>query len=165
MGEHSDRLRNGQKRVATFPEVDFKGAYYIHKKVSIGKGTTIMNNVEIREGVDIGKDCYIDSGVIMTGSATIGDNVTIRNCVIVARGSKIGDGTFIAPQVMFNNLDTGKRPIGGAHIGKNCFIGTQTVLREGITICDNVKVGACSFVSKDITEEGTYMGVPARKCE
>lgn len=135
----------------------------IHPDTKIGKGTTIMNYVEIRKGVIIGRDCYIDSKVCMTGDALIGNNVTIRNDVVIARGCEIGDNTFIAPKVMFNNLDSGRKKVGGAKIGKNCFIGTMTVLKEGITICDGVTIGSCSLVTKDITEAGIYRGQPARK--
>lgn len=133
------------------------------KNVEIGRGTVVMNNVEIRDNVSIGQNCYVDSGVIVTGEATIGDNVTLRNYVVVARGSKIGDGSFLAPRVMFNNLDSEKKKIGGAAVGRKCFIGTNTVLHHGIHICDNVTIGALSFVNKDITEEGVYVGQPAQK--
>lgn len=137
--------------------------HVIGKNVSIGLGTVLMENVEIRDNVTIGKNCYIDSGVIITGDAIIGDNVTLRNYVVVARGSKIGDNTFIAPRVMFNNLDSEKNSIGGAKVGNDCFIGTNTVLQHGISIADGTTVGAMSFVSKDITEKGTYIGIPAKK--
>jgi acetyltransferase-like isoleucine patch superfamily enzyme len=135
----------------------------IGKNVEIGEGTVIMNNVEIRNNVKIGKNCYVDSGVCITGDAEIGDNVILRNYVVVARGSKVGDNSFLAPRVMFNNLDAGQKKIGGAIIGKNCFIGTNTVLHHGIQICDDVNIGALSFVNRNITQKGTYVGQPAKK--
>lgn len=139
------------------------GEYCILGDVWIGENTVLKNYVELRDGTVIGKDCYIDSGVCVTGECNIGDRVTIRNKVTVARGSEIGDDTFIAPHVMFNNLDSEGKKIGGAKIGKNCFIGTSTVLHHGITICDDVTIGAKSFVNKDITEPGKYIGCPAKK--
>lgn len=135
----------------------------IGKNVEIGPGTVIRNNVEIRDNVSIGKNCYLDTGTVITGDAVVGDNVTVRNYVVIARGSRIGDNSFLAPRVMFNNLDTEKATIGGAAVGKNCFIGTNCVLHHGINICDGVKVGALSFVNRDITEQGTYIGQPAKK--
>jgi UDP-3-O-[3-hydroxymyristoyl] glucosamine N-acyltransferase len=137
----------------------------IEDGVHIGAGTVIKNGVEIRNGVHIGENCYIDSGAIFTGNAVIGNDVTIRNNVVVARGCDIGDGAFICPQVMFNNLDHYGNAIGGARIGRGCFIGTQTVLAAGISIDMDVVVGSCSMVTKDIEEDmgGVYIGVPARK--
>lgn len=125
--------------------------------VTIGEGTEIKPYTEIRDGVVIGKHCYIDSRVTLTGDAIIGDKVTIRNGCIIARGVEIGENTFIAPQVMFNNLDSGKNKIGGAKIGAKCFIGTNTTLQHGISVCDNAVIGSKSFIHKDIKQEGVYL--------
>jgi len=124
----------------------------------------INNYVELRKGTVIGENCYIDSGVCVTGDAIIGNNVTIRNKCVIARGSKVGDRTFIAPQAMFNNLDTEGTKIGGADIGKDCWIGTNVTFQHGVKICDNVVVGAKALVQHDITESGTYLGIPAKRC-
>jgi len=134
------------------------GAYcVIDADVTIGDNTVIKPYVELREGTIIGKDCYIDSRVTVTGDAKIGDNATIRNGCIIARGSQIGNNTFLAPQVMFNNLDSGKNKIGGAHIGNDCFVGTNTTFHHGVIVTDGVVIGAKSFVHKNIEESGTYM--------
>jgi serine acetyltransferase len=42
-------------------------------------------------------------------------------------------------------------------------IGTNAAVLPGINICDNVIIGAGAVVNKDITDPGTYVGVPARK--
>ena len=93
----------------------------------------------------------------------VGNNVTLRYDTILARGVVVGDGTYICPRVMTNNLDAEKSQIGGAKIGKNCFIGTNAVLHYGITLGDNVIVGAMSFVNKDAGEGMTLIGVPAKE--
>jgi acetyltransferase-like isoleucine patch superfamily enzyme len=62
---------------------------------------------------------------------------------------------------MTNNLDSGKKSVGGAHIGKNCFIGTNVVLQHGIKINDGVVIGSMSFVTKDIPEKEVWFGSPA----
>jgi acetyltransferase-like isoleucine patch superfamily enzyme len=64
---------------------------------------------------------------------------------------------------MTNNLDSGGDQIGGAKVGANCFIGTNTVLQHGISIADGVTTGSMSFVNKDIKEAGIYFGNPAKK--
>jgi serine acetyltransferase len=64
---------------------------------------------------------------------------------------------------MTNNLNTDQEQIGGAKIGKNCFIGTNAVIQHGITIVEDVTIGSMSFVNKSITEAGTYIGIPAKK--
>lgn len=136
----------------------------IEDDVVIGPGTVIKNYVEIRGGTRIGAQCYLDSGVKISGDAKIGDRVTLRYDTIVARGCDIGDGTYVSPQVMFQNLDHKKEPVGGAKIGRECFIGTNVAFSAGIKVADFTVIGSKSFVAKDIVEEGwIYLGIPARK--
>ena len=49
-------------------------------------------------------------------------------------------------------------------IGNNCFIGAGAKILGGITIADDVVIGANPVVVEDITEPGTtWGGIPARK--
>ena len=50
---------------------------------------------------------------------------------------------------------------GDCKIGERVFVGSQSVLANGISIGDDIIVGAASFVRKDITEKGIYSGNPA----
>ena len=132
--------------------------------VEIGASTRLRSHVELRRGTKIGADCYIDSGVKVSGNARIGDRVTLRYDTIVARGCDIGAGSYISPQTMFQNLDHEKEAVGGAHIGKDCFIGTNVTFSEGIRVADNVLVGSKSMVTKSLEEPGyVYFGIPAVK--
>jgi UDP-2-acetamido-3-amino-2,3-dideoxy-glucuronate N-acetyltransferase len=134
----------------------------IEDDVVIGDSTRLRAYVELRAGTQIGERCYIDSGVKMSGDCVIGDDVTVRYDAIIARGCMIGEGTFISPQVMTINLDHNGNAIGGAKIGKRCHIGTAAVLHPGITIVDDVVIGAKALVTKSCLEPGVYVGIPAR---
>ena len=46
-------------------------------------------------------------------------------------------------------------------VGNNCFIGSQSVLAKGITVGDDIIVGAGSLVRKSISVKGIYSGNPA----
>ena len=46
-------------------------------------------------------------------------------------------------------------------MGERCFIGSQSVLANCITIGNDIIVGAGSFVRKSISEKGVYSGNPA----
>jgi len=132
--------------------------------IHIGEGTVIQSFVEIRSNTTIGKHCYIDSGVKMSGECHIHDSVTLRYDTIIARGCIIGEGTYFSPKCMTNNLDTTKNSIGGASVGRNCFIGTGSILQHGIYIIHNTRIGSNSFVTKSITEPFMkYVGTPAKK--
>lgn len=143
-------------------DVTFGDFVFIGDNVEIGEGTVIKNFVELRDNTKIGRNCYIDSRVSTSGNCVVGDDVTLRYDVIIARGCKIGDGTYICPRVMTNNLDAGKNSVGGASIGKNCFIGTNCVLQHGITVGDNVVTGSMSLLTKDIPKGEVWYGSPAK---
>lgn len=134
----------------------------IEEGVVIGDNTVLKNYVELRKDTKIGKNCYIDSRVSSSGNCIIEDNVIVRYDSIIARGVVIGEGTYICPKMMTNNLNTNKKQIGGAHIGKNVFVGTSSVLQHGITIGDNCSIGALSFVNKDLPSNELWYGNPAR---
>lgn len=134
----------------------------IKNGVKVGKNTVIKSYVELRENTIIGEDCYIDSKVSSSGSCEIGDRVTLRYETILARGVKIDNDCYLSPRVMTNNLDDEKQPIGGAKLGKNCFIGTNAVLQHGIIIGDDVTIGSMAFVNKHCESGKTYIGIPAK---
>ena len=84
-----------------------------------------MNNVELRTDTKVGVDCYIDSGVKSSGRNRVGDRVVLRYDSIIARGCDVGDDAYICPQVMTNNLNHLREEVGGAHVGKGAFVGTE----------------------------------------
>ena len=72
--------------------------------------------------------------------------------------------TYIFPR--FIPISTGT--LSDSQIGVPLFrssklLRTEAVILPGITICDHVVIGAGAVVTKDITEPGTYVGVPARR--
>lgn len=48
-------------------------------------------------------------------------------------------------------------------VGNDVFVGYNTTILPGVTICDNVVVAAGSVLTKDITSAGVYAGNPAKK--
>ena len=52
--------------------------------------------------------------------------------------------------------------IGKIVVGNNCFIGHGAKIMPGVTIGDNVIVGACAIVTKDVPSNSVVAGIPAR---
>ncbi len=48
------------------------------------------------------------------------------------------------------------------HIGKNCWLGAGVIIVPGITIGDNVVIGAGSVVTKDIPSNVVAVGNPCK---
>ena len=106
--------------------------------VEIGIGTAVMAGVIINSSSRIGKGCIIN-----TSSSLDHDNV-------------IEDYVHISP---------GVRSAGSVGIGKGTWLGIGSVVSNNVNICSGCKVGAGAVVVKDITEPGTYVGVPVRKID
>jgi acetyltransferase-like isoleucine patch superfamily enzyme len=51
---------------------------------------------------------------------------------------------------------------GPVLLGKNCRIGSHSIIMPGVTVGVNAVVGAFSFVTKNIPDGETWAGVPAR---
>lgn len=102
----------------------------------------------------LNKGIFINAGAIVNAGVYILDNVIINTGAIVDHDCAIGHNSHIAP---------GVKLAGRVGIGDNCLIGIGSSVIQNIKICDNVTVGAGSVVTKDITNPGTYVGIPARK--
>jgi len=108
----------------------------IGTEVVIGNGTVVMAGVVINCSSKIGKGCIIN-----TSSSLDHDNV-------------IEDFVHISP---------GANLAGTVRVGKGSWIGIGSVVSNNVHICNSCILGAGAVVVKDITEPGTYVGVPARK--
>jgi acetyltransferase-like isoleucine patch superfamily enzyme len=51
---------------------------------------------------------------------------------------------------------------GPVRLGKNCRIGSHSVIMPGVTVGQNAVIGAFSFVDADIPDNSVAVGVPAR---
>lgn len=127
----------------------------IHEDVQVGDNVTIQSGVELRSDTIIGDDCYIDSGVKSSGRCRIGNRVTLRYDTIIARDVIIRNDVYIAPQVMFINIDFIEKdhPRRPTIIGNSVKIGTNATIDAGVRIADYVIIGAKSMVVKDCLDE------------
>lgn len=103
----------------------------------------------------------------------IEDDVFVNvDCVFLDCGRiRIGAGTLIGPQVgiyaVTHPLDHDLRASGvetavPVTIGKNCWIGGHATINPGVTLGDNVVVGAGAVVTKSFPGNVMVAGVPAR---
>lgn len=106
----------------------------------------VLTGIEIHPGAKIGKGFFIDHGM----GTVIGETVIIgKNCVLFHNVTLGGTGKH-----------TGKRH---PTLGDNVLIGAGAVLLGPITVGDNVKVGAETFVyNKNIPSNSTIVGAPGK---
>lgn len=103
----------------------------------------------------------------------IGENFYSNHNLIILDANKVkfGDNVFIAPNCGFytsgHPLDYETRNKGLEYakpitVGNNVWIGGNVVVLPGVTIEDNVVIGAGSVVNKDIPSNCVAVGNPCR---
>ncbi|GAB3793485.1 serine O-acetyltransferase [Dyella agri] len=83
--------------------------------------------------------------------------------IVIGSEVVIGEHCKVFNSVTFGNKDT-EDPSGNAQpkVGDNCVIGTGAKLLGGISIGDNVRIGANAVVLRDVPSNTVAVGVPAR---
>lgn len=108
----------------------------IGNDVEIGIGTVVMAGVVINCCTKIGNGCIINT------SATIDHDNIIEDFVHISPGAHLA---------------------GTVKVGQGSWLGIGSIVRNNIIITQNVNIGAGAVVVKNITESGTYIGIPAKK--
>ena len=104
----------------------------------------------------------------------VGENFYMNhNCIILDAGKvEFGDNVFIGPNCGFytagHPIDYIQRNRGLEYakpikVGNNVWFGGNVVVLPGVTIGDNVVIGAGSVVTKDIPDNSIAYGNPCRK--
>jgi sugar O-acyltransferase (sialic acid O-acetyltransferase NeuD family) len=138
IGDPYDRLR-----VVNSLPPNTKFYSYIHESVII-----------LSDDVEIGEGSILCAGCILTTNIKIGSHCHLNLQTTIGHDTVIGDFFTTAPGVKIS---------GNCNIGDRVYFGTNSSVREKITICNNVTIGLNSGVVKDITISGTYGGVPSKK--
>lgn len=104
--------------------------------------------------LDIGQGSILFPGCTLTSQIKIGAHVHINIGCSISHDVLISD---------FSTLSPGVRLAGKVHLGERVWLGMGAMVAENIRICNDVIIGAGAVVLSDITDPGTYIGIPARK--
>ena len=114
----------------------------------------IHKDAKILTNVRLGKGNFIGAFTIIGNDAVIGDYNMIQSFTVIGHDAIIGD---------FNRIDTHVTCVGGIKIKNNVTLHTGAVINHKVTIEDNAKVGANSFVIRKVKGGETVLGVPAKR--
>ncbi len=133
----------------------------------IGKNTIIYHPElsNISEKATIGDNCKIHSHVWIGAKVKIGNGCKIQAFAFIPDGVTIGNNVFIGPVVLFINdkypPSHGKGWLG-TFVNDDASIGAGAIIMAGIVIGKKAVVGAGAVVTKNVLDNTTVVGVPAK---
>lgn len=125
-------------------------------------GKEIDESIEIRlpfytdfgRNIKLGKNIFINSNVMLTdlGGIELEDNVLIGPNTTIVSVNHVENPSY--------RKDLELRPV---LIKKNAWLGANVTVLPGVTIGENVIVGAGTIVTKDVPDNTMVVGNPARE--
>ena len=118
----------------------------------ISQFSRFLTGIEIHPNAKIGKNLFIDHGmgVVIGETSEIGDNVTIYHAVTLGGSSP--------------SIDSESQRYEKRHptIGNDVVIGSGAQIIGPIKIGNNSRIAANAVVVKDVPENATMVGIPAK---
>ncbi len=158
-----------------------EGGVYVHPtadvsdQATIGEGTRIWHQAQVREGAIIGKRCILGKGTYVDKDVRIGDFCKLQNGVFVFHGFNVEAGVFLGPGVMLLNdkhpraINPDGSPKADADwlasegvVEYGAAIGGGAVVLPGLRVGRMALVAAGAVVTHDVPDRAIVAGNPAR---
>ena len=135
------------------PEVRKRLVNY-YSNIGFNFCSLIHPNATISKYANIGKGVIVQSGAFVSANVVVQDFAKINVSGCVMHDSFIGKYTTIAPNAVV---------LGRVKIFESCYIGANSTVLPERAIGERATVGAGSVVTKDVPQDITVVGVPARQ--
>lgn len=106
------------------------------------------------DNIEIGEGSFIGAYSILTTNIKIGKHSLLNRSVHIGHDSRIGNYFSAMPGVIIS---------GNVTIYDCVYLGTNSSIKEKISIHSLSTIGMNGAVVKHIEEPGTYVGIPAKK--
>lgn len=104
--------------------------------------------------VEIGEGSFIGANSILTTNIKIGKHAILNRGNQIGHDTKIGDYFSAMPGAIVS---------GDVKIGECVYMGTNSTIKEKLSIHSFTTIGSNAAVVKNIEELGVYAGVPVKK--
>ncbi len=108
----------------------------------------------LSDTVQIGEGSFIGAYSILTTNIEIGKHSILNRSCHIGHDTVAGDFLTMMPGAVLS---------GNCKLGCKVYLGTNSAVREKLTICNEVLIGLNAGVVSHIVKPGTYVGVPAIK--
>jgi len=149
----------------------------VEANVSLGRGTSVWDNVHIRHDATLGEECIVGGKTTIAYGVLIGNRVKLNSNVYICNGVTIEDGVMVSAGTIFTNDRFPRSTISdlkqlrssdpdehtqltqvreGATIGAGCIIGSN------LEIGRFAMIGMGSIVTKSVADFHLVIGTPAK---
>ena len=139
----------------------------VSAEATVGDGTFIWNEAQVRERAKIGRNCRLGKSVYIDKNVSVGNDCKIQNFATIYDGVTIGNRVFVGPHACFTNdirprASSTDWEIVPTVVRDGATIGANATILCGITIGKNAMIGAGAVVTGDVPDHGLVVGNPAR---
>ena len=138
-------IGNSKIRESVMDDLQKKGAKFpvlIHPSAVIGAC------------VQIGEGSVVMAGAVVNPCVKLGKGTIVNTCCSIDHDCIIGN---------YSHVSVGSHLAGHVVIGEHTWIGIGATVKNDVSICGGCMIGAGAIVVNNIQEEGTYIGVAAKK--
>jgi sugar O-acyltransferase (sialic acid O-acetyltransferase NeuD family) len=116
--------------------------------------TYIHPSAQLLSPISIGEGSFIGANCVLTYNIKIGKHAILNRAVHIGHDCIIGDYFSAMPGVIVS---------GNVTIYDLVYIGTNSSIKEKLSIHSLSTIGLNSGIVKNINEPGTYVGIPSKK--
>lgn len=118
--------------------------------------TLIDPRAAVSDTAEIDVGTLVVAGAVVNAASKIGRHVIINTGAVIDHDCVLGDGIHIAPHATL---------CGGVKVGAGSFLGAASTIIPTLSFPADSILGAGSTLIQSATEQGTWVGSPARRLE
>lgn len=116
-------------------------------------------SVLVHPAATLSPSARLGAGTLVVAGAVVNADVEVGRGVILNTSSSVDHDCILGD---FVHVSPGARLAGNVRVGARSWIGIGAVVREGVTIGEDVLVAAGAAVIEDLPNDARVGGVPAR---
>ncbi|HEX2547759.1 MAG TPA: NeuD/PglB/VioB family sugar acetyltransferase [Ramlibacter sp.] len=116
--------------------------------------TVVHPRASVSAHAIVGDGTLVAAQAVLAPTSQVGTAVIVNHGAVVDHDAEAGDFSHLGPLSALG---------GAARVGRRVLLGSGAKVLPGVSVCDDVTIGAGAVVAANITEPGVYAGVPARR--